>query len=143
MQSNEKCRNLFGTDASRSSGFNPVDILGELISGDTTHVAIGVSIPSPIMDTFGMGGATVPAVTPSGVPAYVPGRPTTVSITINGSIKSGWMNNNIFSNTLTVLHELAHAYDFIPGAGGSVSTWDWLDQSWESFIIEDCLAVKP
>jgi hypothetical protein len=133
------------SEPQRAGGaFDPIRIVDEMLAGDTTHVAIGVAVDGPsvsVMDTFNSFGNTRPASGVSGVPAAILTRPQTVAITINGSSKMGWLNGDTAHNTLVVMHELAHAYDFMPGAGGSVAEFDWFDQSWEAALLKDCMSA--
>ncbi len=110
---NTQCMDLFGTAKTRAGKFDPVIVLTNIVFGPNTLGHIQFEDEGP---TWG-----VAETYPSGhLP--IPGLAGSVSITINeytdqaGSLY--WNAGNTTANAETLLHELAHAFNFIRGSGG-------------------------
>jgi RHS repeat-associated protein len=116
LNNREDCRNLFGTAASRSAGFDPAEVLDSIINGGRFgHVEYVYHPPDKNgknwdAETFG-----------DGVIGKLPGLASRVTVRINSYSEPNldyWNNGYATSNAETLLHELGHAFDLLKGAGG-------------------------
>jgi len=139
LKSNPDCLNGFGTTVTRANGFNPIDVLNQISTN-------GRIIFAPLGPTFTA--VTVPIIT-AVVGTDIPGFSIKfgAQIIINSSSIPGstaFGNGDLFTNTLTLLHELGHYYSYTSGSGGSaLQTPDLLsgNSTNDTRIIKDCQTV--
>jgi RHS repeat-associated protein len=130
LKSYKDCLDLFGTADSRSHGFNPIDVLQQ-ISKQIKFVPLpyaALTIP-------------VPVTTGPGLPIFV-GQILINSLAFQGT--NSWNNGDTFNNTLTLLHELGHWYDYTTFSGGSqLHTPDglFMNEANDSLVTTKCLTV--
>jgi hypothetical protein len=103
LSGNVPCIQLFGTDASRSAGWDPATVLGNLFFGRTNLGSVGYG------PTLGAEALTSPTFS---------GLALAARININAS---DWIHLSKQDRGLALLHELGHAYNilFPRGSGGS------------------------
>ena len=131
------CAGLFGTEKSRKSGCNPVEIIKKLFNPSGGSVG-GVTMNTYFIPIFPFPGDAVTLKFSS-----------SESTLINGAYGSNWNNagraNDLSIMGLLLLHELGHVYSDTAGkgSGGSQIADDGLNLSKsgknDALIIEKCL----
>ena len=107
---NPDCMSLFGTDQTRAAGFNPETVLSNIVYGSHSFGTVSFSLHKK---KWG-----VAETRPAGI-LPIPGLASKVKITINElSGYSFWNNGDATENAETLLHELAHVFNDLSGAGG-------------------------
>ena len=127
---NQNCMDLFGNANSRAHGWNPVNVLTDIVWGNQRHGHIAFANTGP-------GSTAVTAPSGRGI-GLITGK---VTITINEYTSPGslyWNAGNTAENAETLLHELAHAYTLLPGSGGFNGTRFISDANLDSLIQTDC-----
>ncbi|MCC6536220.1 MAG: RHS repeat-associated core domain-containing protein, partial [Bryobacterales bacterium] len=107
LQNRPECMRLFGTEATRAAGWNPVDVMTEMFSRRQTNYGT-VNFD---LRTVGTAAVISPSGLPSGLLSF-----SQVSVSIN---RRFWNMNDARDNARTLLHEMAHAYNYLTGSGGS------------------------
>ena len=129
------CLNLFGSANSRANGWNPVNVLTDIVYGSNSHGSVSFS------NLGSSGGAAV--TSPSGrfgISGLITNK---VTITINeytdptGAL-AYWNAGYAGVNAELLLHELAHAYTLLRGSGGFNGTRFISDAKLDSLIQADC-----
>jgi hypothetical protein len=127
---NSDCMNLFGNAKSRANGWNPVNVLTNIIYGSHSHGSVTFKNLGP-----GPGAITSPSGHGLGL---ITGK---VSITINeytDPTKAYWNAGYSTINAELLLHELGHAYTLLLGSGGFNGTRFISDSKLDSLIQTDC-----
>ena len=112
------CTSLFGTSSSRNSGYSPSALLGGSVTPHRWSVSV-FTVPLP----------TVQAVMiPIGFPGtiFFPSPGGVAAILFNSTNFQFDPDQEIQELAVTMLHELGHAYNSLPGAGGSPIEYDGL-----------------
>ena len=126
------CMALFGSANSRANGWNPVNVLTDVIYGSNSHGSV-------VFKNLGPGDAGV--TTPSGffgLKGLIAGK---VTITINEYTDPSaayWNAGYSTINAELLLHELAHAYTLLHGSGGFNGTRFISDAHLDSLIQTNC-----
>jgi hypothetical protein len=129
---NPDCMNLFGNAKSRANGWNPVNVLTNIVYGSHSHGSIAFANLGPGADAV---------TTPSGrfgISGLITGK---VTITINEYTDPSaayWNAGYTGINAEVLLHELAHAYTLLLGSGGFNGTRFISDSNLESLIQTNC-----
>jgi hypothetical protein len=107
---NSNCMSLFGTATTRANGFNPANVLTDIIYGSHNFGTVSFSSHST---NWG-----VAQTRPAGL-VPIPGLAGKVKISINELSGYGfWNNGDATENAETLLHELGHVFNDLRGAGG-------------------------
>jgi RHS repeat-associated protein len=127
------CFDLYGNAKSRSGKWNPVLVLTSLFVGQTgTYGTVD----------FNYTGNAAAVTSPTGfpiLPSFTQGLTgTSANISMNAQY---WNIDNVGYNAETLLHEMAHLYDFVRGSGAfAVSNIAELTNSgaFDAIIHKDC-----
>ena len=107
LKTNGDCARIYGING---IGLGPVELLQKLAAGDTEYGAIEYgSIKDPKVSAMTVRLIVEPESTIKGG----------ALITLNDNTGSNWFLGDEDDRVLTILHELAHAYDIIYGHGSS------------------------
>jgi hypothetical protein len=129
-----KCADLYGTPESRENGWDPATIFRNLFAG---HGGFGEVKFGP---TLGALALTSPSFGSKGITAIV---------NLNIDAWTGKLVHDTFERSLTLLHELGHAYNLLSlrGSGGSkIVQFDLLpgrNDANDRLVIENCLTIGP
>ena len=129
---NPQCMDLFGSAHSRANGWNPVNVLTDIVYGSHKHGHIGFTNAGSGWDA-----ETSPSAFGIGL---LTGK---VTITVNEYVDptgatAYWNDGFTGLNAEILLHELAHAYTLLPGSGGFNGTRFIRDDKLDSLINTDC-----
>jgi len=122
--------NLFGNAKSRANGWNPVNVLTDIVWGTHKHGQVKFANMGPEPDA---------RTTPSGHGlGLLTGK---VTITINEYTSPAlayWNAGFPGPNAELLLHELAHAYTLLRGSGGFAATRFISDARLDSLVQTNC-----
>jgi len=139
LRKNVNCAKIYGVNG---KGLGPVDLLQKLAAGDTEYGAIRYGAIKEL---------TVSATTIALVVEPESSLEAGALITLNDNLGSHWFLGEEQDRVLTILHELAHAFDVIYGQGSSalpaneretgISETEQVKRSVENtaFVREKCL----
>ena len=135
---NQDCMNLFGNAQSQANGWNPVNVLTDIVWGSHKHGQIAFANMGP------NGGVGVTNPSGRGIGPIRTGLFTgSITITINEYVdpagQQAWWNAGYNGpNAELLLHELAHAYTLLAGSGGFDGTRFISDAKLDSLIMTNC-----
>jgi RHS repeat-associated protein len=109
-QAREECLALFNVGG---LGLDPVSLLSSLAGPNSEYGQIRYGV----LDDY-IVAQTTPLVLPPGDTDNTAGHGYAF-VTLNDSVSGGWHSENPTNQAATILHELAHAYEYIYGMGTS------------------------
>jgi RHS repeat-associated protein len=123
--SRPSCANMFGTEATRANGWNPVTVADALLRTGTYSNGLNTINMREGYLPSAYAGLTLPFMGLGGTSGPLVGMTISMgaNITINTNLPAGSTFVDVAS---TVLHEIGHAYDYIPQSGGSSIRYDGL-----------------
>jgi hypothetical protein len=131
------CQGLFGTAASRANGFDPATLFTDIYeSASSTIAGTLISTAFDILPANGPLGLTIGGIF-GGVGS---GAGAGIQVLINSDLMSG---NDMWDLEITLLHELGHVYNLLPGSGGSqITRLGDVAGNNNDLIVSDCLQTK-
>jgi hypothetical protein len=115
LQNNPQCDQLFGTPFTRATFWNPIQVISQVYSqsgGIVNQASVGTGFSS-LLGLINAAATTIPNFSLNGG----------ATVIIGSGSGSLWNQAGAAGDTLfqaeTLLHELGHVYDFLPGSGGS------------------------
>jgi len=131
------CQKMLGTSETRANGFDPATILNELWGAGGATVKIG---SSTVISSYG----------PLGPIAPLGAIPDSLLMVADAAVilNTSRLTGDSWETAITLLHELGHLYNLLPGSGGSVIHQGLTDLigGYDDVIVNNCLiatASKP